>query len=562
MEDCEFLVQCKVLVEERKVDDLLLILKNSDNNERISYCGWELVGIFFQHLNQFSEEEVTAIKSCLNVLLEVCSSKEMILALVEQISSLTSFKDVVILVDACSQTLLKLKSKQSIHLEDVTKEITKYMENALSDKDSVEAEEEYEHSDTKDELETMYDCICKFTSTMVAKVQRRKCVNVDDLYSETTSNDWCEYEITQSRNILFQFLLCFLGILVKKNILFSFHGDWNKITMGVHDLMSFSQLLEHIAKENLHLDSVGFVAFLHITFVQSIQVDQFPVVYRCDTLFQLASRHIAETLRISADDSVRMSLDLLNFLLKPLEDKIFSRVAVETFSKIALGLSNVMIWCQQEKLRQNAKEIFSLYLLKIQTIDKYLILRSVYDQSQHAGLRGYLIKFITTALVEFYDMNEDVYVKDVSTLALSYTELVLGESNILNESDRLMAGLNFVRFWLLKDPRNENKTGVWNLKDLLRRNFQVIRKCADVSKLELESALQNVENTSCEEMIEVVIPGGEAVKNFSQSQKYDVIQAASVCLDLMLSIVAVIDKTLTWHSFLSEKDELVTSSKT
>lgn len=26
--------------------------------------------------------------------------------------------------------------------------------------------------------------------------------------------------------------------------------------------------------------------------------------------------------------------------------------------------------------------------------------------------------------------------KDVSTLALSYTELVLGESNILNESDR------------------------------------------------------------------------------------------------------------------------------
>lgn len=78
------------------------------------------------------------------------------------------------------------------------------MENALSDKESVEAEEEYEHSDTKDEVKRMYDCICKFTSTMVAKVQRRKCLDVGDLYSETTSNDWCEYEITQSRNILFQ----------------------------------------------------------------------------------------------------------------------------------------------------------------------------------------------------------------------------------------------------------------------------------------------------------------------------------------------------------------------
>merc|ERR1711962_215445 len=456
------------------------------------------------------------IEKCLQLLIQVCSPKEVLLGLGEHLSTQSCEKSLEITIRLSKYTIVKLTRKQSIYMDNFCRHFTSkiifFMEEPATDGE-----------DRSNWLCSLVSVSIDFVVAMLPYTARNKSSELASYLNEIRSDkSWDSYEVENCRSILLNFMFEIMRITVEANSYqdVKSKGQLETITETVFKLYSFTGLLEMLQYRRDEVSNpIGVIVLFYMMYVDGLRWCEIPLVYQRSFILSVLQDYLEESLESSSPYVTKVNLGLISFLLTK-QNNSFARVSLTRVKKMATCLTKIMIWCEDEHLRKESQNIFLLFLRNIPVESKVPILKSIYEESQHAGLHGYLIKHISSAVEE--GQIQSCGNIDIGELALLFTKVVVGENNVLQESDRYIAGLNFVRYWLLREERWRSTSNIWQQVARLNKNISVTVKCVDVSKREISEQINGLNSSETTEKSEIdfltTLPGGQVLSSLSNDE--------------------------------------------
>ncbi|XP_008584955.1 PREDICTED: glomulin, partial [Galeopterus variegatus] len=400
-------------IEEGHIDQLLEVIQNEKNKVIIKNMGWNLVGPVVRWLLSNKEDDKRKdYFLMLDLLVKLCNPKELLLGLLELIeepSGKQISQIILLLLQPLRTVIQKLHNKAySVGL-------------ALSTLWSRVSLLPVPYSKEQIETDDYGLCQCckaliEFTKPFVEEVIDNKETSLEN-----------ENENFASEIIGF---LSAIGHPFPKMI---FNHGRKKRTW---DYLEFEE-----EEEKQLSDSMASLAYL--VFVQGISIDQLPMVVSPLYLLQFNMGHVEVFLQRTEESVFSKGLDLLENGLSRIEDNslLYQYLEIKSFLTVP-QLS------------------FSLALLNNFICTIILLSRCLLNTSNHSGVEAFIIQNIKNQI----DMSlKTTYNKwFTGPQLISLLDLVLflpegAETDLLQNSDRIMASLNLLRYLVIKDNENDNQ---------------------------------------------------------------------------------------------------------
>ncbi|XP_023613417.1 glomulin isoform X3 [Myotis lucifugus] len=526
-------------IDEGHIDQLLEVIQNEKNKVIIKNMGWNLIGPVVRCLLwNNKEDDKRKYFLMLDLLVKLCNPKELLLGLLELIEepSGKQISQIILLLLQPLQTVIqKLHSnksysvglalstiwsqlsllpvpysKEQIQTDDyglcqcckALIEFTKpFVKEATDDK-----ENSLENQRLKDEL-------LKFCFKSL------KCPLLTAQFLEQSE----EAENDPLRSFASEIIgfLSAIGYPFPKMI-FN-HGKKKK----TWDYLEFEE------EEDKQLaDSLASLAYL--VFVQGISIDQLPMVLSPSYLLQFNMGHI-------------------EVFLQRTEESVFSK---------GLGLVKVMTLCPDETLRKKGLAMLQLYINKLDSQGKYTLFRCLLNTSNHSGVEAFIIQNIKNQIdISLKRTHNNKWFTGPQLISLLDLVLFLpegAETDLLQNSDRIMASLNLLRYLVIKDNENDNQvseffeketTGLWTELGKIENNFlKPLHTGLNMSKAHYEAEIKNSQENSQEvqkskDFCSVTV-GGEEMPNMPPEMQLKVLHSALFTFDLIESVLARVEELI------------------
>ncbi|OBS77915.1 hypothetical protein A6R68_19693 [Neotoma lepida] len=480
-------------IDDGHVDQLLEIIQDEKNKTIIKSMGWNLVGPVVRCLLRNGEEDKR--KDCFlmfDLLVKLCNPKELLLGLLELIEepSGKQISQIILLLLRPLQTVIqKLAnnkaysiglalstlwsqlsllpvpySKEQMQTDDYglcqcCKALIEFMKPFVEE--VVDNKENKENEKLKDELLKFCFKSLKYPLLTAQFLEQ----------SEEVGND--PFRCFASEIIRF---LSQIGHPVPQIILN--HGRKKR----TWDYLEFEE------EEDKQLaDSVASLTYL--VFVQGIGIDQLPMVLRTEqSIFS-------------------KGLELLENSLLRLEDNslLFQYLEIKSFLTVPQGLVKAMTLCPIETL---VCVIWGL------THESQCLLNT----SNHSGVEGFVIQNIKNQIDVSFKTTCNKWFAGPQLISLLDLVLFLpegAETDLLQNSDRIMASLNLLRYLVIKDNENDNQTGLWTELGKIENNFlKPLHVGLNMSKAHYEAEIKNSQRNSqvgsmCKGVCSVTVGGEE-----------------------------------------------------
>ncbi|XP_057400801.1 glomulin isoform X2 [Balaenoptera acutorostrata] len=530
-------------IDEGHVDQLLEIIQNEKNKVIIKNMGWNLVGPVVRCLlwNDKEHDKRKYYFLMLDLLVKLCNPKELLLGLLELIEepSGKQISQIILLLLRPLQTVIqKLRnnkaysvglalstlwsqlsllpvpySKEQIRADDyglcqcckALIEFTKpFVDDVIDNK-----ENSMENEKLKDE-------ILKFCFRSL------KCPLLTAQFLEQ-SDDTGDDPLRCFASEIIGFLSAIGHPFLK--MIFN-HGRKKK----TWDYLEFEE------EEDKQLsDSMASLAYL--VFVQGISIDQLPMVLSPSYLLQFNMGHIEVLLQRTEESVFSKGLDLLENGLLRIEDNslLHQYLEIKSFLTVPQGLVKVMTLCPTETLRKKGLAMLQLYINKLDPQGKYTLFRCLLNTSNHSGVEAFIIQNIKNQI----DMSlKRTYNKwFTGPQLISLLDLVLflpegAETDLLQNSDRIMASLNLLRYLVIKDNENDNQTGLWTELEKIENNFlKPLHTGLNMSKAHYEAEIKNSQ-------------GREEIPNMPPEMQLKVLHSALFTFDLIESVLARVEELI------------------
>uniref|UniRef100_A0A8C8ZSJ0 Glomulin, FKBP associated protein n=1 Tax=Prolemur simus TaxID=1328070 RepID=A0A8C8ZSJ0_PROSS len=546
-------------IEEGHIDQLLEIIQNEKNKVIIKNMGWNLVGPVVRCLlrNDKEGDERKVYFLMLDLLVQLCNPKELLLGLLELIEepSGKQISQIILLLLQPLQTVIqKLHnkaysvglalstlwsqlsllpvpySKEQIQTDDyglcqcckALIEFTKpFVEEVIDDKEN----------SLEDENEKLKDELLKFCFKSL------KCPLMMAQFLEQfeeAGNDPLRYFASE----IIGFLSA-IGYPFSKMI---FNHGRKKRTW---DYLEFEE------EEDKQLaDSMASLAYL--VFVQGISVDQLPMVLSPLYLLQFNMGHIEVFLQRTEESVIPKGLDLLENGLLRIEDNslLHQYLEIKSFLTVPQGLVKVMTLCPIETLRKKSLAMLQLYINKLDSQGKYTLFRCLLNTSNHSGVEAFIIQNIKNQIdISLKGTHNNKWFTGPQLISLLDLVLCLpegAETDLLQNSDRIMASLNLLRYLVIKDNENDNQTGLWTELGKIENNFlKPLHTGLNMSKAHYEAEIKNSqENIRKTKDLCSITVGGEDLPNMPPEMQLKVLHSALFTFDLIESVLARVEELI------------------
>nr|XP_020748585.1 glomulin isoform X2 [Odocoileus virginianus texanus] len=240
--------------------------------------------------------------------------------------------------------------------------------------------------------------------------------------------------------------------------------------------------LEFEEEEDKQLqDSMASLAYL--VFVQGISIDQLPMVLSPSYLLQFNMGHIEVLLQRTEESVFSKGLDLLENGLLRIEDS---------------------------SLLHQYLEIKSFLTVPQKTHNKW---------------------FTGPQLISLLD------------LVLFLPEGA--ETDLLQNSDRIMASLNLLRYLIIKDNEKDNQTGLWTELEKIENNFlKPLHTGLNMSKAHYEAEIKNSQEVQKSKDHCSLNVGREEIPNMPPEMQLKVLHSALFTFDLIESVLARVEELI------------------
>nr|XP_006985887.1 glomulin isoform X1 [Peromyscus maniculatus bairdii]XP_015859833.1 glomulin isoform X1 [Peromyscus maniculatus bairdii]XP_015859834.1 glomulin isoform X1 [Peromyscus maniculatus bairdii]XP_042113729.1 glomulin isoform X1 [Peromyscus maniculatus bairdii] len=545
-------------IDDGHIDQLLEVIQDEKNKTIIKSMGWNLVGPVVRCLLRNGEEEKR--KDCFlmfDLLVKLCNPKELLLGLLELIEEASGkqISQIILLLLQPLQTVVqKLPNNKAYSVGLALSTLWSQLsllpvpyseEQMLTDdyglcqccKALIEfmkpfVEEVIDNKEDK-ENEKLKDELLKFCFKSL------KCPLLTAQFleqSEEGGNDPFRCFASEIIGFLSQ-----IGHPVPQIILN--HGRKKR----TWDYLEFEE------EEDKQLsDSVASLTYL--VFVQGIGIDQLPMVLSPSYLLQMNMEHIDVFLQRTEQSIFSKGLELLENSLLRLEDNslLYQYLEIKSFLAVPQGLVKVMTLCPIETLRKKGLAMLQLYIDKLDSQGKYTLFRCLLNTSHHSGVEGFVIQNIKNQIDESFKKTYNKWFSGPQLISL--LDLVLSlpegaETDLLQNSDRIMASLNLLRYLVIKDNENDNQTGLWTELGKIENNFlKPLHIGLNMSKAHYEAEIKNSQRNSqaasmCKDVCSVTV-GGEEVPSMPPEMQLKVLHSALFTFDLIESVLARVEELI------------------
>uniref|UniRef100_A0A8C3J3M3 Glomulin, FKBP associated protein n=1 Tax=Calidris pygmaea TaxID=425635 RepID=A0A8C3J3M3_9CHAR len=285
-------------------------------------------------------------------------------------------------------------------------------------------------------------------------------------------------------------------------------------------------------------DSLACLSYL--VFVQHFGIDCFPMVFSPSYLLQCNMMHIEV---------------LLKSCLLKMEDNSLLHQYLEfrDFINVPQVLVKVMTLCPMEHLRKKSLNILQLFIDKFEAEGKYTLFRCLLKTSNHAGVEGYIIKNIKDQIhLSLTKACDNIWFTGHHLISLLDLVLLLpegAETDLLQNSDRIMASLNLLRYLVIKDCESDNQTGVWTMLAKIEQNFlKPLHVGLNMSKAHYEAEIKNKKENKREaqssKTICSVTVSGEKMPAMTTEMQLQVLHSALFTFDLIESVLARVEELI------------------
>uniref|UniRef100_A0A674IWX9 Glomulin, FKBP associated protein n=1 Tax=Terrapene triunguis TaxID=2587831 RepID=A0A674IWX9_9SAUR len=520
-----FQVAGQKCLEEGYAAEVLEVIQNEKNKVIVKSMGWNLVCPLVRCILSYKQEDEKR-EHCLKILdqlVQLCNPKELLLGLLEQIEQTSGEQishTILLLLQPLQTVLLKLHSKKSYSVGLSLSTIL----NQLSLLPVPYTKEEIR----EDKLGLCQCCnaIVDFAKPFVDEVVKNM--------ETSTEND--DEELKEEllkfclKSLKYPLLIAQLDQLqedIEEDPLRHFAAEILGILLDIKELLP--TLFSHRGNRNQNWDNPDFLdvdrkhsadslaCLSYLVFVQYFGIDCFPMDLLGNCL-----------LRMSDDSLHHQYLEFKGFITAP------------------QGLVKVMTLCPIEHLRKKSLKILQLYIDKFDAEGKYTLFRCLLKTSNHAGVEGYVIQNIKNQIdLSLKKANDSKWFTGPQLVSLLDLVLLLpegAETDLLQNSDRIMASLNLLRYLVIKDNEYDNQTGIWTELNKIEQNFlKPLHTGLNMSKAHYEAEIKKSHNSKA---VCSVTVGGEKMPNMTTEMQLQVLHSALFTFDLIESVLARVEELI------------------
>lgn len=289
--------------------------------------------------------------------------------------------------------------------------------------------------------------------------------------------------------------------------------------------------------------TIAFSNLSYLIFVEKLAADSRPLVLSHLFVFAQYVKYVLPLLSKEENLVLFKGLHLARTLLDPLEDFELPHLFLETddFNELSRLLLSVAIFSKIETHRNMAIKVFLLYVAKYDWKGRYHLLIQSLETVNHSGAEALMVgtykNYLHQCLVgetrdtTFLGNNLKVFLKRVFDLREGV------ETDLLENSDRIMAASNLLRYLLLKDKKEENVTGVWDLLASFQDRFlQPLSTGLELSRAHWRQVAKDHENDRRNQrkgMKTTVSVGSERLPNIPAHFEKEVFDKAFLTFDLI-----------------------------
>ncbi|XP_070532636.1 glomulin-like [Ptychodera flava] len=587
-----FLVAVKTRLEDGKGEEIKRLLCDDKYENFVKTIGWDLIPVLCTHIGGLQDDSEDCTLDILNRIAEVCNPKEILLVFLEEVDKFLEnahFRKLIKPIQTVLRRIPRHSSLsmnivfstfhahvQTIKLPNTTgmnkREVKQLMEEdksfekvertvtALLDfvapfvfqvhiglKKTLTEDEQLENERMKSEVERF---LLKLLDYPLAQMDLSRQTPSDDKKDSDEENHSNVYRTCAEQIMHYlRSMLCSYNRLMNYGKINAFgyeqEASRERDKDGQDEEDEMSENIKSQCSELLPL--LGLSCFSYLTIVEEIEGDHLPSVYSPLHLLEINLMYIISLFRRPEDTVISKGIELTFSLVEKADDGTIPHTILDKsgYMEIAGCMERVMVGHPSKPLRQRAVQFLLMYIKKFNYHGRYKLLRHLVIKTKHSGVAGLLVGVLKDQVDETLKVGKGTEWftgSHMINLLKAMMKLDKGPlTDLLQESDRIMAVLNCLRFLFLRDSITENKSGIWNELEYIEKEFlEVLEKGIGMSKShfaqELEIFLQERKNK--EKSNVNVSVSGEPLPGLPPQQQLQVLKSAQQMLDVMNSIVA------------------------
>ncbi|XP_074452594.1 glomulin isoform X2 [Larus michahellis] len=556
-----FQVAGQKCLEDGYASQLLEVIQNEKNKVIIKNMGWNLISPLVRCIFMYKQEDDKR-EHCLKILdqlAQLCNPKELFLGLLEQIEQTSGeqvCQTIMLLLQPLQTVLLKLQNKKAysvgLSLAMIMNQLTPlpvpYTKQQIQE----------------DKLGLCQCCnaVMDFAKPFVSEVVKNmeKSSEYNDMELKEELLKFC------MKSLKYPLLTAQLEQLegIEEHPFRRFATEIIDILWNIRELIPLVFL--HRKGKSPHWENQEFAdieqknsaeslaCLSYLMFVQRFGIDCFPMVFSPSYLLQCNMTHIEVLLIRTEESMLSKGLDLFESCLLRMENNSLLHQYLEFrgFINVPQVLVKVMTLCPIEHLRKKSLNILQLFIDKFDAEGKYTLFRCLLKTSNHAGVEGYVIKNIKDQIHLSLMACDNTWFTGQHLISLLDLVLLLpegAETDLLQNSDRIMASLNLLRYLIIKDCESDNQTGVWTILPKIEQNFlKPLHVGLNMSKAHYEAEIKNKKenrreahssNTVCSLTV-----SGEKMPAMTTEMQLQVLHSALFTFDLIESVLSRVEELI------------------
>lgn len=549
---------------------------------------WELISSLGECVNkdnlQTAPGFLDVCERCLRYVINVGNAKELLLALLEQADSFDDCVKFKTFIDLIQRCILKLTSKQQFSLELALETLADCIAK-LELPDNIETDEEIRAEELDPDIENMNTFLTAYLDFLVPFVDQ---VDLSKLNSLSTTT---EDDILNQRKFLTKYLLRLFehplssldltakeghaGLGVKTNA--RIRGEQAldlllKLNRSVYEIVDKSLEHNELIMQRLRsqpnagtaeLEQVSNLALgcvEYLVLVENIVDFGQPGVVWGLGILEMSLPLVLSLLSKPLSAPRKKGVDLLKILL-PQYPKMMSYEDLgrpEIFPILG-SLFDIMIHSPMKSMRQDCVQLVPRYIQLFQEEGRYQMFMKLFGTLNHAGALGYCVQLLKSQLDELWadkwtgSKSAHVFTGvNLKRLFLLITSLPEGPAtDLVENSDRIIAVLNLIRYVVLRDPLKQNMTGFWDFCQEIERDFlEEVQTGLDMAKAHYQVEVTGLEEgkkgkAGGDDDVEMSVSvAGFKLPKMARGQKIAIMKQALNTLDLITSLLVRVNELI------------------
>ena len=309
------------------------------------------------------------------------------------------------------------------------------------------------------------------------------------------------------------------------------------------------------------LPSVGLAVLLYLVYGEKICTDSIPQVYEHHYLLDF-NLHLVQTLLTGHAAAVIHKGIILGLSLftdvgvKNLDGSMFEHQKMLSFLEAVVA---IMTSARIKEVSQSAIRLLHTVLKSFSDTGRSRLLEFLFVSCSNENVQGHAISLLKDEINEVLSSRETsssfLAGNSLKRLLLKVFEPMTGgyRSNLLTSlSDRVMAALNLLRYLVIRDPRKENLTGIWDLMSHIEETFlKPLRAGIVLCRTDVNTEIQKLEvnegpstgkqQANSDKVVEFSI-GDQCMPHLTTDQQKEAMHSALISLDMMESVLCRIEQ--------------------